>query len=89
MAASIAAFFELPAFCRPQQSLLICLFDHLYFRTPVTGCSGRQKARAHNDNPLVDEAYNAKYRGSAYLSLMIDTRARAATVKVMPRQTDL
>jgi hypothetical protein len=39
-------------------------------------------------NDLVDEAYRAKYHGSAYLSPMIGDRARSATVKVMPRKTD-
>jgi hypothetical protein len=40
------------------------------------------------DGPIqdsIDEAYRAKYRGSRYLSPMIGARARAATVKVMPR----
>lgn len=36
-------------------------------------------------NDLVDVAYRAKYRGSPYLKPMIGTRARAATVKIMPR----
>jgi len=34
----------------------------------------------------VDEAYREKYRGSAYLNPMISKRARAATVKIMPRE---
>jgi hypothetical protein len=38
-------------------------------------------------NDLIDDAYRAKYRGSPYLSPMIGTRARSATVKVMPRET--
>ena len=33
----------------------------------------------------IDAAYRAKYRGSPYLSPMISTRARTATVKVVPR----
>lgn len=37
---------------------------------------------------LIDEAYREKYRNSPYLSPMISTRARAATVKVMPRKTN-
>ena len=37
---------------------------------------------------LIDDAYRAKYRGSPYLSPMIGARARAATVKVVPRETD-
>jgi hypothetical protein len=37
-------------------------------------------------NERIDDAYRAKYRGSAYLAPMIGARARAATVKVTPRQ---
>lgn len=33
----------------------------------------------------IDEAYQAKYRTSSYLKPMIGTRARSATVRVMPR----
>jgi hypothetical protein len=33
----------------------------------------------------IDEAYRAKYQGSPYLKPMIGARARAATVRVMPR----
>jgi hypothetical protein len=39
-------------------------------------------------NDRVDDAYREKYRGSQYLSSMIGARARAATVKVTPRDTD-
>ena len=39
-------------------------------------------------NDRVNDAYRAKYRGSPYLSPMIGARARSATVKVMPRDTD-
>jgi hypothetical protein len=39
-------------------------------------------------NDRVDDAYHAKYHGSPYLSPMIGGRARAATVKVMPRETN-
>jgi hypothetical protein len=42
------------------------------------------------DGPIhdsIDEAYGQKYRTSPYLSPMISARARAATVKVMPRET--
>jgi hypothetical protein len=38
-------------------------------------------------NDLVDVSYRAKYRDSRYLSPMIATSARAATVKIMPRET--
>jgi hypothetical protein len=44
---------------------------------PVTG--------AINDR--IDEAYRTKYRTSPYLDPMISARARAATVKIMPRET--
>lgn len=36
----------------------------------------------------IDEAYRAKYRGSPYLKPMIGKRARSATVKIMPRETN-
>jgi hypothetical protein len=39
-------------------------------------------------NDLIDDAYRAKYHGSPYLSPMIGTRARSATIKVMPQDTD-
>jgi hypothetical protein len=35
-------------------------------------------------NDEIDEAYRAKYRGSAYLKPMIGKRARSATVKIVP-----
>ena len=34
----------------------------------------------------IDEAYRAKYRRSEYLNSMIGARARAATVKIIPRE---
>jgi hypothetical protein len=37
-------------------------------------------------NNLVDDAYRTKYRRSPYLRPMLGTRARSATVKVMPRE---
>lgn len=39
-------------------------------------------------NARIDDAYRAKYRGSPYLNPMIGTRARAATIKIMPKETD-
>nr|WP_225308708.1 DUF2255 family protein [Hypericibacter terrae] len=36
-------------------------------------------------NDLVDEAYRAKYRSSPYLGSIIGARARAATIKIVPR----
>ena len=40
-------------------------------------------------NDLIDDAYRAKYEGSPYLTPMIGGRARSATVKVMPRGTNV
>ena len=37
-----------------------------------------------NDD-LIDDAYREKYKGSPYLHSMISGRARAATVKIIPR----
>jgi hypothetical protein len=36
-------------------------------------------------NDRINEAYRAKYQTSPYLKPMIDKRARAATVRIMPR----
>jgi hypothetical protein len=35
----------------------------------------------------IDVAYRAKYRGSPYLKPMIGPRARAAAIRIMPRET--
>jgi hypothetical protein len=40
-------------------------------------------------NDRIDDAYRTKYQDSPYLSPMIGARARSATVKVMPRETNL
>jgi hypothetical protein len=37
----------------------------------------------------IDDAYRAKYKGSPYLDPMIDTRVRATTVRVAPREADV
>jgi len=37
-------------------------------------------------NDAIDEAYRTKYRGNPYLDPMIGPSARAATVKITPRQ---
>ena len=37
-------------------------------------------------NDLIDDVYRAKYKGSLYLDSMISSRARSATVKVLPRE---
>lgn len=39
-------------------------------------------------NDQIDNAYRAKYKGSPYLAPMIGARARSATVKILPRETD-
>lgn len=36
-------------------------------------------------NDLIDDAYREKYKGSAYLNSMISSRARSATVKIIPQ----
>ena len=38
-------------------------------------------------NDRIDDGYRAKYASSPYLKPMIGARARAATVKVVPRET--
>jgi hypothetical protein len=40
-------------------------------------------------NDRIDNAYRAKYHGSPYLSPMIGPRARSATVRIMPRDTNV
>ncbi len=39
-------------------------------------------------NDRIDDAYREKYHSSPYLSPMIGKRARAATVKIIPRETE-
>ena len=39
-------------------------------------------------NDLIDNAYRKKYNGSPYLNPMISTRAKSATVKITPRDTN-
>lgn len=39
-------------------------------------------------NDRIDEAYQTKYRGSPYLDPMLGARARSATVRVVPRDSD-
>ena len=39
-------------------------------------------------NDRIDDAYRAKYKGSPYLRPMIGAHARAATVKIMPLDSD-
>ena len=39
-------------------------------------------------NDRIDDAYRAKYHESPYLGAMIGARARSATVKVMPRESE-
>jgi hypothetical protein len=37
-------------------------------------------------NDRIDDAYRAKYSSSEYLNSMIGTRARAATIEIIPRE---
>jgi hypothetical protein len=37
-------------------------------------------------NDLIDDAYQAEYRGSPYLGAMVSARARSATVKIIDHQ---
>ena len=39
-------------------------------------------------NTRIDEAYRVKYRGSPYLNPIIGARARAATVRIVPRDSN-
>jgi hypothetical protein len=39
-------------------------------------------------NERIDDAYRAKYHNSSYLKPMIGTRARSATIRIMPRETN-
>ena len=39
-------------------------------------------------NDRIDDAYRVKHQGSSYLRAMIGARARSATVKIMPRETN-
>jgi hypothetical protein len=39
-------------------------------------------------NDRIDDAYRAKYGGSPYLAPMIGARARSATVKILPRESN-
>ncbi len=39
-------------------------------------------------NDRIDDAYRAKCQGSPYLNPMIAKRARSATVRIMPRETN-
>jgi hypothetical protein len=40
-------------------------------------------------NYRIDDAYRMKYHSSPYLSPMIGTKARAATVRILPRDSDV
>jgi hypothetical protein len=39
-------------------------------------------------NDRLDDAYRANYRSSPYIGSMISAGARAATVKIMPRESN-
>lgn len=38
-------------------------------------------------NDRIDDAYRAKYSGSQYLQPMISERSRAATIRIIPRES--
>jgi hypothetical protein len=38
-------------------------------------------------NDCIDDAYRAKYGGSAYLDPMIGKQARSATVRIIPKSS--
>ena len=70
-----------------------------WYRAAVKKKAGRIKAAGMTkevafepvDGPIndrIDGAYRAKYRDSPYLSPMIGTRARSATVRIVPREGD-
>jgi len=40
-------------------------------------------------NDRIDDAYRAKYQASPYLKPMISTRARTATVRIIPRDSNI
>jgi hypothetical protein len=40
-------------------------------------------------NNRIDDAYRVKHHGSPYFSPMIGARARSATIKVMPRASNV
>lgn len=57
----------------------------------ITAASATDDVAFHpvDDDALcdrIDEAYRARYGGSPYLGAMISDRARAATVRISPRQ---
>ncbi len=39
-------------------------------------------------NDRIDDAYKAKYKGNSYLNPMISARARSATVRITPHETN-
>jgi hypothetical protein len=53
---------------------------------PVDG-SGNERIANERIQDRIDVAYRAKYRGSPYLKPMIGAGARAATIRIMPRET--
>jgi hypothetical protein len=59
-------------------------------KSTITGrIEGEDHAARHREaNVRIDDAYREKYHDSPYLGPMIGPRARAATVKIMPRGTN-
>ena len=60
--------------------IVVGMIKEVFFE-PVEGSSNDRNDQIDR----IDEAYRAKYRRSPYLAPMIGDRARAATVKVVPR----
>lgn len=51
----------------------------------ITAAGITEEVSLEPANDRIDDAYRTKYSGSPYLKPMIGARARAATVKVIPR----
>jgi aryl-alcohol dehydrogenase-like predicted oxidoreductase len=62
----------------------VTFFDTAEVYGPFTNEELVGEALAPFRGQVFIDAYRAKYRGSPYLSPMIGTRARSATIKVMP-----
>lgn len=81
-------------------SMMLCMYGRTTVRTLVGQAAMRQKGGRISAagvtkevsfvpvdgaiNDRIDDAYKAKYKGSPYVKPMISTRARGATVKVLP-----
>lgn len=54
----------------------------------MSACTANELRRIAEADDRVDEAYRAKYAGSPYLSPMVGDRARSATVRITPRDSE-